>query len=72
MRFVVIYKDLNDESKWKKAFKLEDAENFGKQNSLDNDYDICVPLYEYNRLKKEIEKMKETFTQIETMCRTSK
>ena len=71
MTYTVIYVDKNNEKRWKKATSIEAAEEFGKENS-DNYFDLCVPLYEYDRLKNEITRMKQTFEQIETMARTSK
>lgn len=72
MMYTVIYVDKNDGiRKWKQATDLMTAEKFGADNS-DNDYDICVPLYEYVRLEEKIKRMKNTFKQIETIARTSK
>ena len=72
MMYTVIYVDKNDGiRKWKKSSDLMVAEKFGSDNS-DNDYDICVSLYEYGKLEEKIKRMKDTFKQIETMARTSK
>lgn len=73
MRYTVIYHDRHNERRWKQSTDLETAENYGKQmTDDDNDYDICVPMYEYKRLQNEIDKLKSTLSQIETMCKTSK
>ena len=72
MMYTVIYVDKNDGiRKWKKSSDLMVAEKFGADNS-DSDYDICVSLYEYGKLEEKINRMKNTFEQIETMARTSK
>ena len=67
MMYTVIYTDEWNEKKWKKTNDIETAKEYGEQMS-DNDYDICVPLYEYERLKKQMERMEETFAKIKNMC----
>lgn len=71
MMYIIIYVDKNGDRRWKKASDIETAEEFGKQNS-DNDYDLCVSLYEYNKLKDEIQIMKQKLEKIETLARVSK
>ena len=73
MMYTVIYVDKNDGiRKWKKSSDLMAAEKFGLDNSDGDGYEICVPLYEYGKLEEKIKKMKETFEEIETICKTSK
>lgn len=72
MIYTVIYVDKNDGiKKWKQASNLKIAKKIGSDNS-DNDYVICVSLYEYEQLERKIKIMKNTFEQIETIARTSK
>lgn len=71
MTYTVIYVNAAGERKWKQKSDFESAEQFGKDHS-DNDYAICVSLYEYNFLKKKIKIMEDTFKQIEKMAQTSR
>ena len=67
MMYTVIYVDKKDGvRKWKKATDIDLAEQFGQENS-DNDYDICVSLYEYDRAKAEIQRLKRKLEQIKTI-----
>lgn len=73
MMYTVIYIDKNDGiRKWKKSSDLMVAEKFGSDNSNGDGYDICVPLYEYEKLEEKIRRMEKTFEEIETMARTNK
>lgn len=71
MMYTVIYVDENKERRWIKATDVEVAEEFGKQNS-DGDYDLCVSLYEYDKLKNKIAKMEQILRQIGTLAKTNK
>ena len=67
MIYTVIYVDKNDDvRKWKHATNLTVAEEFGRENS-DNDYDICVSMYEYDRVKEEVRRLEQKLEQIKSI-----
>lgn len=73
MMYAVIYIDKNDGiRKWKKSSDLMVAEKFGSDNSDGDGYDICVPLYEYEKLEEKIKMLKNAFEQIETIAGKNK
>ena len=68
MTYTVIYFE-DAKRTWKRAGDLETAIEFGEKNSDKNsDYDICVSLYEYDKLREEINKMKQNFKFIKEVC----
>ena len=69
MTYTVIYFEKDGKRTWKKTGDIETAEDFGRQNSDGNrDFDILVPLYEYDRLKSRVERMEQRFEQIKDIC----
>lgn len=68
MTYTILYFE-NGEKKWKKASDIDAAEMYGKDHTdTYSDYDICVSLYEYDKLKQQIEIMKKNFEKIKHIC----
>ena len=68
MMYTILYYNDKHERVWKKADSLEIADDFGQSNSP-GEYDISVSLYEYDRLKKEIETLKKTLKDVANFCK---
>lgn len=70
MMYTVIYVDKDGIRRWKKANNIDDAELFGRENS--KSYDVCVSLYDYDRLKHENTILKAQLKKIEQIAKGGK